>query len=352
MRKISFVLIVVVTLGLAVIGLTAAWYATRAAGPEGGIAFTGGEAASGDPASPGNPVGSPEGDQAASGEANSPLTGIDPRGIPFPEGSVDHSFYPLIGAHPLLQCESCHANNVYAGTPTTCSACHLDLMPDLHFSEDCTLCHVPTAWTDVTFDHAVVNTSDCASCHLDERPANHYTGQCSNCHDSSYWSNVTFNHSGFTNCSSCHAADAPPNHYAGQCSTCHDTTSWSNVTFNHTGQTNCASCHAADAPPNHYAGQCSDCHNTQDWDDFEHNAPNLNCLACHLDDEPDDENHPHGQQCSDCHDTNSWDDDAPNTGLIPALVGWLTRAAAPAPQANPGSGLDTYADCSSCHTNP
>jgi hypothetical protein len=36
-----------------------------------------------------------------------------------------HTPFPLTGAHTSLPCSACHLNNVFAGTPTTCVACHL-----------------------------------------------------------------------------------------------------------------------------------------------------------------------------------------------------------------------------------
>jgi hypothetical protein len=102
------------------------------------------------------------------------------------------------------------------------------------------------------------------------------------------------------------------------------------VNFSHTGQTNCSGCHTP--PAGHYPGQCSDCHNTEDWDDFEHNGSNLNCIGCHLDDEPDDPDHPKGQQCSDCHNTEDWEIEEAAGGLIASLF-----------------SLDEIAACNACH---
>ena len=40
----------------------------------------------------------------------------DSRSVPFPEGSVDHSFFPLSGGHSDIQCETCHTKGTYEGT--------------------------------------------------------------------------------------------------------------------------------------------------------------------------------------------------------------------------------------------
>jgi hypothetical protein len=277
-------------------------------------------------------------------------TQIIPQGIPFPEGSLEHSFFPLSGLHAVIECESCHKDLEYAGTPTDCVSCHIETAPLDHFAGDCALCHAPTAWADAIFDHTVVNTSNCTACH--SRPTNHYAGQCSNCHNTVDWRNVDFDHTGQTNCAACHNNNAPTNHYAGQCSNCHNTGNWSSVNFDHTGQTNCVACHSP--PNNHFSGQCSNCHNTRDWDDadFDH-AGQTNCLSCHKNDEPDEEDHPTGQQCSDCHNTNDWDDaegDAPETTsvIFPTTLGPSHEQQE---TTSDTLSLEQLVKCSTCHEN-
>jgi hypothetical protein len=181
------------------------------------------------------------------------LATIAPRLIDFPPGSVgaEHAFYPLVGNHASLQCESCHINGQYAATPNTCSSCHASILPANHFSGDCATCHSPASWTDIHFDHVALAVSDCQACH--NPPANHYSGQCTSCHTTSAWLPANFNHSGQTDCQSCH--NRPANHYSGQCTSCHTTNAWLPANFNHSGQTDCQSCH--NRPANHYSGQCS-----------------------------------------------------------------------------------------------
>lgn len=292
-------------------------------------------------------AGSPE-PSALPAEGSSP---IDAHGVPFPDGSLDHDFFTLDGAHAQIACEACHASTspdgtvvyVYAGTPTECTACHLEEKPVDHYDAECSFCHIPTAWTDVIFDHAAAGATDCQSCHSDDEPADHFAGQCSDCHTTGTWAGATFNHTGQTNCTSCHSDDDPPNHYTGQCSNCHNTSNWADADFDHTGLTNCSSCHTP--PSGHFSGQCSNCHNTSNWNDadfnhdeqtncsschtppnnhysgqcsnchqndddwkFDHISNNLNCLTCHTDDMPNDEDHPEVQQCSNCHNTSNWGD--------------------------------------------
>ncbi|NUM44196.1 MAG: hypothetical protein HUU38_05770 [Anaerolineales bacterium] len=270
---------------------------------------------------------------------------LDPLGVPFPPGSegAEHLFYPLLGQHAVIECAACHPNEQYAGTATACIACHQAVLPVNHFVGDCAICHTPVSWQEATFDHALYGANDCLSCHSSDAPANHYAGQCSNCHTTTNWTDVSFDHTGQTDCATCHGDEAPANHYAGQCSNCHTTTNWADVSFDHTGQTDCAACHSDETPSNHYAGQCSSCHNTRNWADatFDHsgqtdctschNPPanhydgqcsschstnnwnfdhsgNADCLSCHADDEPNEDDHPHGEQCSNCHNTSDWDD--------------------------------------------
>jgi hypothetical protein len=268
-------------------------------------------------------------------------------GIQFPPGSAgaEHEFFPLNGAHAEVSCQGCHIDDQYAGTPSDCTSCHSADAPVPHYSGDCASCHLPTAWNEATFDHALVastscstcheldrpvghfsgscsschitsawlpatfshqalDTSDCKACHLDDKPSNHYGGQCSACHNTSSWSQATFNHSGQTQCKDCHSDDKPSNHYGGQCSACHSTTSWGGAAFSHSGQTQCKDCHSDDKPSNHFGGQCSACHSTTSWGGaaFSHSGQ-TQCKDCHSGDAPS--NHFSGQ-CSDCHSTSSW----------------------------------------------
>jgi hypothetical protein len=211
--------------------------------------------------------------------------------------------------HYAGQCSACHNTSNWADASfnhtgmTECASCHSNDAPANHYAGQCSACHNTSNWADASFNHT--GMTECASCHSNDAPANHYAGQCSTCHNTSNWADASFNHTGMTECTSCHSNDAPANHYAGQCSTCHNVSNWADASFNHTGQTNCSSCH--NPPSDHFPGQCSDCHETNNWD-FDHND-GLNCLTCHLDDEPDDEgDHPQGEQCSNCHNTDDWDD--------------------------------------------
>ncbi len=62
----------------------------------------------------------------------------------------DHnqSRFILDGAHTDLECQSCHLNGIYSGTPIECAGCHQD--PEFHLNmftnQTCNTCHHTAAW--------------------------------------------------------------------------------------------------------------------------------------------------------------------------------------------------------------
>lgn len=258
------------------------------------------------PESAGPQAGSPEASQLIS------RTQIKPHKVPFLPGSngANHQFFPLTGQHATLTCEGCHSGMTYAGIPKECIACHLDVVPQPHYLELCSLCHTPDGWTPAQFDHTLAIAVDCQSCHLRNKPESHYPGQCSACHGTDGWLPATFDHqvAGATDCQNCHINSKPANHFNGQCSACHSTNAWLPASFNHAaaGATDCQSCHSGNKPANHFSGQCSACHSTSAWRPatFNHAAAGAtDCQSCHSGNRP--ANHFEGQ-CSSCHNTSSW----------------------------------------------
>jgi hypothetical protein len=244
---------------------------------------------------------------ASPGDADQ-LAMLSPHSVLFPPGSLgaEHAFFPLTGEHAQIQCESCHANGVYSGTPNRCESCHAAVKPASHFAGDCAACHSTVSWQAVSFDHVLAGTRNCLSCHNEDKPANHFSGQCSACHTVSAWQPARFNHqaAGASDCQSCHSKDRPANHFSGQCSTCHNTNDWGSANFSHQGLTDCQSCHGSDRPANHFSGQCSACHNTNGWGGASFSHQGLtDCQSCHESDRP--ANHFSGQ-CSACHTTDGW----------------------------------------------
>ncbi len=102
--------------------------------------------------------------------------------------TFDHSksSFPLDGQHKTVACTQCHANSVFKGTPTACSACHQ--APATHvgslFTGSCTDCHTTAGWKPATLlDHSFPidhggSASECAVCH----PANYAAYTCYGCH--------------------------------------------------------------------------------------------------------------------------------------------------------------------------
>jgi cytochrome c1 len=238
--------------------------------------------------------------------------------------------FPLTGAHTTLQCVACHANNVFAGTPTTCGSCHINdyngtTNPNhksAGFPTDCSICHSTTSWAGATFDHSTTgfpltgahSTLQCAACHTTG-----YTGtsaQCVSCHLNDY--------NGTTN----------PNHktagFPTDCAVCHTTTSWAGATFDHsktgfplTGahvSVSCASCHVG----GRYAGTPTDCYSCHKTDYT--GTTNPNHVAAQF---PTD--------CSLCHTTAGWSGATFNHTWFPIYS---------------GSHAGKWTTCGDCHVNP
>jgi hypothetical protein len=235
---------------------------------------------------------------------------INPHIVYFLPGSAGakHQFYPLLGQHAVIDCLRCHSEGTYAGTRNQCENCHKQQKPGLHYPGRCELCHAPTSWLDIHYQHTSPSSNNCAACHAQVRPVNHYPGQCSACHSTAAWIPAQFDHvvAQAVDCQSCHAVHRPNPHWNGQCSLCHTVTAWSPASFNHSavGATDCQSCHGR--PAGHWGGQCSACHSTSAWlpASFNHSAAGAtDCISCHINRRP--ANHYDGQ-CSACHSTSAW----------------------------------------------
>jgi hypothetical protein len=106
------------------------------------------------------------------------------------EATIDHSLtaFPLTGAHVDVDCEPCHKNQVFSGTPQTCVGCHPE--PTFHLGAlgtDCAACHETAGWQPALFDqphqfpfsHGATTPSSCRTCHPDQLLS--YT--CYGCHE-------------------------------------------------------------------------------------------------------------------------------------------------------------------------
>jgi hypothetical protein len=252
--------------------------------------------------------------------------------------------FELLGQHRYVQCEACHANAIFKGTPTACGACHgigtavrATAKPATHIlsSDQCQACHTPWAWNPaVDFDHTQALGS-CSTCHngvtaQGKGPTHIVTDlECDSCHTTLSWAGAVFSHSGVTSgCAVCHngvSADGlSASHFpisasgvtAVPCEACHSTTeftTFATATINHPAVQglSCASCHetaafigmhpstntaAGDSRPNSTldpvhptTGDCSQCHTTISFLD-----PTVNRPSNHI---------PTAAICSQCHTT-------------------------------------------------
>jgi hypothetical protein len=214
------------------------------------------------------------------------------------QGVFNHtSFFALVGVHATQPCATCHVNNVYKGTPSTCAGCHLSSYQKttnpnhaaVGFPTTCDSCHKASdpTWLQGTVNHSsffplvgVHATQQCTACHINNVFAGTPT-TCVGCHLALYQKTTTPNHAaaGFpTICDTCHrAAD----------------TSWTQGRFNHTmfpittgphAGNPCSACHVN--PTNFAVFSCITCHGQTQTNSnhrgvsgyrYDSNA----CYACH-----------------------------------------------------------------------
>ena len=301
--------------------------------------------------------------------------------------NFDHSTtgFPLTSSHQMAPagkvnaCTDCHVNNNYNLTiqPNDCgnSGCHLTTWQQTNnpthsaagssfAAANCSTCHNPTLWTNVTFNHAATGwaltgshqmspagkVNACTDCHV----GNNYTftaanTDCYGCHQTAWNSTPTF-------------GGAVPNHITAGfptslCSSCHDTVVWTDSTFNHANTgfpltnshqiapagkvTGCDQCHVGNYStlaiqptdcgnsqchlatynttnnPVHSSagapfaiGNCSTCHNTITWTTavFDHSTTGWALTGSH-------QLAPAGKvnACTDCHVGNNYTFTAANT---------------------------------------
>ncbi len=149
--------------------------------------------------------------------------------VTWPGATFNHNTtsFPLAGAHKAAICGSCHINNVYKGTPTTCVSCHVtDFNATVNpnhktagFPTDCLSCHTTARWLGATFAHDAqyfriysgkhqAQWATCATCHTNS--ANYKEFTCLTCHEHSKTSmdNTHQGRSGYSYtspaCLSCH----------------------------------------------------------------------------------------------------------------------------------------------------
>ena len=214
--------------------------------------------------------------------------------------TFDHSKtnFQLLGAHRTVDCVSCHSGGKFAGTPSTCYACHQTEFTNApshaasQYSHDCLTCHSMDSWPVASFDHAKTSFP---------LQGAHQSVQCSTCHKSGQFQMLP------TDCYSCHVTNfnnvQSPNHQTGQfshdCITCHTVNAWNPSTFNHSNT-------AFPLQGAHQSVQCSTCHTNGQFKSLP-----TDCYSCHVTNfnNVQSPNHQTGQfshDCISCHTVNIW----------------------------------------------
>jgi len=128
--------------------------------------------------------------------------------------NIDHSSWPLTGAHELIACDSCHTPTdadrstgrgaSYRGASRACEGCHADPHAgQFRLSEparECTACHTTAQFTISDFDHS--GTADYPL------TGKHAEAECAACHPTAALRNGTPSvryRLGYRECSHCHA---------------------------------------------------------------------------------------------------------------------------------------------------
>jgi hypothetical protein len=130
--------------------------------------------------------------------------------------------FPLTGRHSEIECQSCHQERVYRGTPEQCSACHSE--PPIHagfFGQKCQYCHTDTAWLPALLQihlfplsHGQETEIACLVCH----PGSYTEITCYGCHDHQP-DLILESHTGYgiqatdlPNCTTCHPSGIRSEH--------------------------------------------------------------------------------------------------------------------------------------------
>jgi hypothetical protein len=196
----------------------------------------------------------------------------------------DHAAFQLTGKHLEVDCQSCHTNGLYQGTPRTCVSCHAE--PTVHkgrFGTACSGCHSTTTWSAAApkgFDH------DRAAFKLTGK---HRSIDCKSCHINNLYQGTP------KTCVSCHAEPAVhKGRFGTTCSECHSTTTWSAAVpkgFDHDRA-------AFKLTGKHRSVDCKSCH-VKTW-----KGTPATCVSCHA--EPTVHKGRFGTTCSECHSTTTW----------------------------------------------
>ncbi len=200
----------------------------------------------------------------------------------------DLTSFKLTGKHAKTDCQACHKNEVFQGTPQSCVACHAQA--DVHkgrFGANCAECHTTDTWKAhnvslaTAFDHNITRF---------KLTGKHATVECKMCHKNEVFVGTP------QTCVGCHAE--PKSHakkYGSNCTMCHTTSTWHGFVFHHsfpvdhrgaarTGKS-CNLCHESTA--NFASYTCYGCHHhTPQKEALRHanrkmKVPLNQCATCH-----------------------------------------------------------------------
>ncbi len=231
-----------------------------------------------------------------------------------PEGwkpaKIDHNFskFPLEGKHINVDCEQCHAGQVFVGTPQDCFSCHKQVDPhQRQLGEKCETCHSVAGWDQVNINHSLF-TFPLTGAHVNVA--------CASCHQTFTYKDTP------QDCKSCHQKDEPhEGRFGADCAACHTTDAWKPAKFDH----NLA---AFKLTGSHTTVACESCHQNGKY-----RGTPQDCYSCHRND--DKHNGQYGTSCVTCHNTSSWKDAVFDHNLSAFKL----------------TGAHVIAACTSCHQN-
>jgi hypothetical protein len=195
----------------------------------------------------------------------------------------DRTAFPLVGNHADAECESCHADGVWAGLPhESCGDCHDDDPHEFLGTASCSDCHTPIVdWQALIYEHGDTGF---------ELEPQHTEAACVDCHELDRFDGLD------PLCSGCHWDDRPSGHYPGSCDGCHSGPAWSPATLGDLDHS--VTGFALDG--SHARLECIDCHSPGE----SMGLASPGCVDCHADD--DIHRHMLGNICEDCHTETTW----------------------------------------------
>ena len=308
-------------------------------------------------------------------------------------GQFDHSTteFQLEGKHFQAACISCHVDQQFTKTASTCIDCHR--LDDTHggaLGDECGGCHDSESWQ-TKFSHfsetqfaleSAHKSLTCKNCHVSETEYAGLPVDCEGCHSTD---DVHLGRNG-PECDSCHNQRGWETRFDHLAETGYELISAHKkqlCTACHTGnltdplENTCIGCHALDDPHDETLRLCADCHAQTRWDEaliFHHDLTNFalvglhrtttceqchetmafsstasDCKSCHKADDIHDD--ALGPECANCHNPVGWsywlfDHDEQSTFPLSGAHEDLVCKACHKPGTSPGKFSMT---CGSCH---